>query len=387
MSAAHDDGRAVAIVCEHLAWFGGNGRLTEAIARKLPAAGIHALEFDLPRASGPPHRFSFAGRVRGHPVGAPNRRLLAPSYAWRVSRFDLGDPAVVLALGGHGWTLAAPLPPGARMLAYYSGPAPSLYTRREGYLSEQALPARAAFRLSMPALRAHDRRLLRRPHRLATTSTWSAREIERIHSRPAEVLHPGIRLDLFTPGPPGDGPGEYALMVTRLTAHKRVAEVMEAFREMPKRRLVIAGTGQIEAELRAAAPANVSFAGFVPDEELVELYRGAAMLVHPSPEEFGMVMAEAQACGTPVIGAREGGALDIIEEGATGTFTDGLRPGDIRDAIDRLDAAQIDPVACRASAERFSEERFLAGLIALVDAELELVRRGRSAGGNGQGGA
>ena len=54
------------------------------------------------------------------------------------------------------------------------------------------------------------------------------------------------------------------------------------------------------------------------DEELRSLYRRSRAMVYPVDEDFGIVMAEAQACGTPVISIDAGGALDIVEHGRTG---------------------------------------------------------------------
>ena len=76
----------------------------------------------------------------------------------------------------------------------------------------------------------------------------------------------------------------------------------------------------------------------------------AAALLFPIrwPEPFGLVMAEALACGTPVIAFREGSVPEVLEHGVTGFV--GVVEDDLVDAVARLD--ELDRGACRAMAER-----------------------------------
>ena len=84
------------------------------------------------------------------------------------------------------------------------------------------------------------------------------------------------------------------------------------------------------------------------------LGRAAALLMLIEWEEpFGIVMAEALACGTPVIGYRRGAVPEVVEHGATGFLCDSL--ADATHAVLRL--PQIDRSECRAACERrFSSE-------------------------------
>jgi len=70
----------------------------------------------------------------------------------------------------------------------------------------------------------------------------------------------------------------------------------------------------------------VRFLGFVPEEELPDLYRASDLFVlctreaaeRQEVEGFGLVFLEAQACGTPVVGVRSGGIPDAVKEGEGG---------------------------------------------------------------------
>jgi glycosyltransferase involved in cell wall biosynthesis len=96
---------------------------------------------------------------------------------------------------------------------------------------------------------------------------------------------------------------------------------------------------------------RVRYAGPVDDKQKNELLGEARALLMPIlwEEPFGIVMAEAMACGTPVIGLRRGAVPEVVEDGVTGF---------IADSIDEVVAAtararEIDRAACRARVEKF----------------------------------
>jgi glycosyltransferase involved in cell wall biosynthesis len=206
--------------------------------------------------------------------------------------------------------------------------------------------------------------VLAAPDALAANSSYSARGLERAIGRPVQVIYPPVRTDFFTPA---ERPRPHYLVVSRLRPHKRIDVVIEAFRRIGEP-LVIAGEGLWRDRFERDAPPNVSFAGHVGDEELRELYRTSRALISASVEEFGLCLAEALACGTPVVAPRAGGSGEIVADGVNGVALDSVDPDSVVRAVERLDAAPPDPAECRRSAERFSVERFEAELAELIDA-------------------
>src|SRR5205807_7400354 len=110
-------------------------------------------------------------------------------------------------------------------------------------------------------------------------------------------------------------------------------------RDLSGLRYLIAGAGPEEPVLRRLVDGLglshiVDFLGFVPDEDLPDLYRAADLIVMPSAflpgrwdliEGFGIAFAEASASGKPVIAGRSGGTEDAVQDGVTGRLVD---PGD-----------------------------------------------------------
>jgi glycosyltransferase involved in cell wall biosynthesis len=164
--------------------------------------------------------------------------------------------------------------------------------------------------------------------------------------------------------------GEAYVIASRLVPYKRVDLVAEAFRAMPDRKLIIAGDGAEMPKVRAAArdAPNITILGRVPQAELVALLQSARAFLYPAEEDFGIGMVEAQACGTPLIAFRRGGAADILRDGETGVLFPEQTAASIAEAVHRFETLSITPEACRANAERFSNAVFRERLLDAIRA-------------------
>ncbi len=359
-------GRLV-IVHDQAADLGGQERAVQALIEHYPSATALAPRFVATnRPAG--HRATWDGRTRLLGRGRDRRRaFLAPLYGLRVARAGVQEADVVLSITQGGWSLAARVPPSTPHVCYSFGLPPHLYGFWRPYLNDEPRALRPALLAALPALRAYDRSMLRRPRRLITCSEFAARGLQRVHGRAAEVVYPPVRTHFFTPG---RAERRAFLMVARLVSFKGVDMVIEAFRGLEDE-LVVAGDGPALPQLRRIAPANVSFVGACDDAGLLRHYRSSRALICPSVETFGIAMGEAQACGTPVIGARAGGAPEAVRDGVTGILLDHPDPRSIAEGVRALDSAALSPRACRESAERFSEDRFTRAIDRILIGELE----------------
>ena len=122
---------------------------------------------------------------------------------------------------------------------------------------------------------------------------------------------------------------------------------------------------------------NIVYVGPVNDQQKNELLGRARGLLMPIlwEEPFGIVMAEAMACGTPVLGFARGAVPEVVEHGVTGFVTNSI--DGLVSAVGRL--SEIDRTACRARVERlFSDAAVIEGYLA-VYAEMIACRTGRLA--------
>ena len=118
----------------------------------------------------------------------------------------------------------------------------------------------------------------------------------------------------------------YWLSVNRFYPIKRIELQLEAFRQMPDKKLIVSGDyaegdhsiGYME-KLQRLRPSNVEFRFADNQAELLALYAGCEGFVATSKEEaFGMAVVEAMASGKPVVAVNEGGFMETVLHGETG---------------------------------------------------------------------
>jgi phosphatidylinositol alpha-1,6-mannosyltransferase len=145
------------------------------------------------------------------------------------------------------------------------------------------------------------------------------------------------------------------LSVGRLIKRKGHDRIIKALSEVIKRIpdvfLVIVGKGPEETYLKTLARDMqlydyVKFAGSVSEEQKISYYQSCDVFIMPSfeirkadmndYEGFGIVYAEANACGKPVIAGRSGGMQDAVIDGVTGLMVDPDNIGEISETIIRL---------------------------------------------------
>jgi glycosyltransferase involved in cell wall biosynthesis len=128
------------------------------------------------------------------------------------------------------------------------------------------------------------------------------------------------------------------ISVTRLLERKGLHHLMEAIAKPTALnvQLDIVGTGSYEQQLRDKCRAlglknRIRFKGFVRREALPALYRNADLFVLPSQtESFGLVFAEAMACGLPILATSVGGIPELVRDGVDGYLVKPAHPGELR---------------------------------------------------------
>jgi len=207
--------------------------------------------------------------------------------------------------------------------------------------------------------RAVARRLARRQHQIIAISQTTADDLAKYFGQTENVtvVPNGVDLQRFSPGPPGVARAvvaqrfglhdPYFLYVARLEhPGKNHIRLIQAFNELKSERpmnwrLVLAGSDwrgadAIHAAVRQSPFANeINCLGFVPDDDLPFLYRGAEVVVCPSLYEgFGLPVLEAMACARPVISSNRGALAEVA--GSAAILFDPEDPSALKRQLARL---------------------------------------------------
>jgi glycosyltransferase involved in cell wall biosynthesis len=153
--------------------------------------------------------------------------------------------------------------------------------------------------------------------------------------------------------------GEYALFVGRLVKSKGVPAMVEAWKELPGIPLHIVGDGPCSEQIGAAQAGgklpSVTYRGRLPRAETLAAMKNARFLVFPSEwyEGFPVTIAEAFACGVPVVASRLGAMQEIIADGVTGLH---FEAGDVQDLRRKAQWAWEHPAEMQEMGRRARQE-------------------------------
>lgn len=206
-----------------------------------------------------------------------------------------------------------------------------------------------------------DRQTSRRPDYIVTNSQNIADRVQKSYRREASVLYPPVAIDDLLELPVSSG--DYFIYFGRLEKYKCVDMAIRACIAAGQK-IKIIGTGSYEQELRdlvkeEQADDVVEFMGWMVGQKLHKQIAGAKAFIFPGPDEdFGMVMVESLAAGTPVIAFDLGGAREILEDGVTGVVIKTFSQEALNDVVSSFDPKQYRVAACRKRSRDFGAQAF-----------------------------
>lgn len=351
----------IALVHEWLAKRAGSEKVFEELARIFPDADLYALTMS------PEIEFEFDRPVtttilQHHRILRDTRSITLPimPVAWKM----LGQRSYDIVISSsHAFARYCPLNVGLHLSYVYTPMRYAWTPEIDGRAASKALgPARALLRFI-------DLRSTDRVQSFAGISTAVAERIERFYGRSAEVIFPPVDLRQFTPRTNDTNRQDYILGFSRWIPYKRLESVIHTAERLG-RPAVIAGSGPEQEHLvRVARESNadVTFVRKPTDQELIELYRDAAVLVFPAIEDFGIIPLEAQACGTPVAAFAQGGALDTVLPGVTGELADEYSVSSLAEATNRAISLDLNTLEAKRHLGTFGYPTFRKRVAAWVE--------------------
>lgn len=367
--------KKIALIHDFLIQYGGAERVLEVLCEMFPEAPIYTLLYDAEKMRG---KFS----AKGGPASGWKKREMHTSFLQKFPKFfrkrykfllplmpvapetfDLRDYDLIISSSGA-WSKGIVTKLDTVHIAYIHSPMRFVWDYNEKYLSENRKEhLKFLIRPFLTYLRIWDKSAADRPDYLIANSKYTRDRIEKYYRRESKVIYPPVNhgtrnMEHKTEDNLSDK--KYFLIVSRLSAYKKIDCVIEAFNklELP---LIIIGEGKERKHLKSIANKNIKILGWIPDEKVSQYYSNARAFIFPTVDDFGIAPVEAMMHGVPVLAIRKGGAKEIVEEGINGEFFDAQIPEIIADCVRRFmeKEKEYNRQAIIDKAEKFGKERFI----------------------------
>ncbi|WAD27751.1 glycosyltransferase family 4 protein [Pseudomonadaceae bacterium T75] len=364
----------IAIVHDWLVTYAGAERVLAGLIETWPDADLFAvIDFlsDEDRASlgGKRATTTFIQQL---PKAKTHYQKYLPLMPLAIEQLDMSAYDLVIS-SSHAVAKGVLTGPNQLHISYVHSPIRYAWDLQHQYLHEASLDrgikAKLA-RMLLHYMRMWDQRTASGVDEFIANSHFIGRRINKSYRRESTVIYPPVDTRNFTLYAEKE---DFYLTASRLVPYKRIPMIVEAFSRMPDKKLIVIGAGPEMDKARELASPNVTLMGYQNFAVLLHHMQRARAFVFAAEEDFGIAPIEAQACGTPVIAFGRGGVLETVRgidhPEPTGVFYDEQTAESLIAAIGKFEAQahHIFPDACRASAERFSTERFRQEIKAFVE--------------------
>lgn len=356
---------SVGIIADWLVTFAGSEKVIAEFIKLYPHADIYSVVDFLSDES----RKKFYGKeattsfIQRLPFAKKKYQQYLPLMPLAIEQLDVTGHDIVLS-SSHAVAKGVLTGPDQLHISYVHSPIRYAWDFQHQYLRESGLNKGLKGKLArwfLHKIRIWDYRTAHGVDHFIANSQFIARRIKKVYGRDADVIYPPVDVERFTLQ---ENKEDFYFTASRMVPYKRIDLIVEAFSQMPDKKLVVIGDGSEMAKIKAKAGRNIEILGYQPDEVMQDYMRRAKAFVFAAEEDFGITPVEAQASGTPVIAFGKGGVLETIrpygEKNATGVFFAEQTAESLIKAVRHFDKIQdsILPLDCRENALKFSGERF-----------------------------
>jgi glycosyltransferase involved in cell wall biosynthesis len=363
----------VVLIHDWLTGMRGGEKCLEPICRRWPDARLLTLLHKRGSVSPEIERVSIRPSwLNRLPLVESYYRYLLPfmpfAAGWRISDTDL-----IISMS-HAVAKSASPASGIPHICYCFTPMRYAWHMKESYFRASGFAGRLkakAIDALLSRIREWDRRTADRVTHFIGISNTVRDRIRDCYGRDAAVIYPPVDTDFYTPSE--QAREDFYLVVSALAPYKRFDLAIDTCRRLGKK-LIVIGSGQEFAKLKASAGSGISFLGWQPDSVIRDHFRRAKALLFPGEEDFGIVPLEAQACGCPVIGYGCGGLTETVRplghaNNPTGVFFEEQTVDAFAAAVERFErnADRFDSRSARQQALLFGKQRFETELFGFID--------------------
>ncbi|MFA4922905.1 MAG: glycosyltransferase family 4 protein [Ignavibacteriaceae bacterium] len=299
-------------------------------------------------------KFPQTSFIQKLPFAKKHHRTYLPLFPLAIEQFDLSAYDVILS-SSH--AVAKGVISSAQQLhiCYCHTPMRYAWDFTHQYLKEsnfQKGVKAAIVKLFLHYLRMWDYSTANRVDYFIANSKYIARRIKKIYNKDADVIYPPVDTKLF---PCETNKEDYYVTASRFVPYKRIDLIVEAFAKMPGKKLLVIGEGSEKEKIYSKAKTNIEFLGYQEGDALKKYLQKAKAFVFAAEEDFGIIVVEALACGTPVIALRKGGTAETVVHLENGIHFTEQTPEAIMHAVLEFEKneKQFDPLAISHFAAQF----------------------------------
>ena len=353
----------VAIVCDWLVSYAGAERVLEKMLEVFPKADLFCVVDFIPEVEREflQYKNTKTTFIQKIPAARKYYRSYLPLMPLAIEQLDVSAYDLVIS-SSHAVAKGIMTGPDQLHISYIHSPIRYAWDLQHQYLQESGLIRGLKSwlaRLILHYIRIWDYRTANGVDYFIANSGFIARRVRKVYGRKAAVIYPPVDVDAFNFS---DKKEDYYLTASRMVPYKKVRLIVEAFNQMPGKKLIVIGDGPEFSHIQAIAKSNIQLMGFQPFEVLKDRMQKAKAFIFAAEEDFGITPVEAQACGTPVIAYGKGGVLETVQNGeqATGVLFEKQTTEAIIEAVKEFEdnKASFDYYRCRLNAEKFSVENF-----------------------------
>ena len=334
----------VAIVHEWLTVIAGSESCFKEFAAIYPEADIFVLVSDqksLEKLNIDPSRVtnSFIQKL---PKSRTKWKNYLPLFPFAIEQFDLSGYDLIIS-SSHAVAKGVITNANQIHICYIYSPIRYAWDLYHQYLDESNL--KKGFKgliakLVLHKIRKWDRTTANNVDEFIPISKYIEKRVWRTYRRESyKVIYPPVAVNEFTLKEEKE---DFYLAASRLVPYKKIDLIVDAFSQMPEKKLIVIGDGPDLDKIKEKAKENVMILGYQSFEVLKDHMQRAKAFVFAAEEDFGIIPIEAQACGTPVIAFGKGGSLETvkgkfvgqqIEENDTGIYFEKQNIDSLVDAL------------------------------------------------------
>lgn len=348
----------VALIQDWLTIIGGSEYVLKEIASLYPDADIYTLvarDETIQKLGFQKHKVH-TSFIQHLPYAKTRYRNYLPLFPLAIEQFDLSGYDLIIS-SSHAVAKGVLTHAGQIHICYCHSPMRYAWDLYHQYIKDFNGIKGYLVRKLLHRMRQWDFVSANRVDYFIANSDYIGKRIKKNYHRDSVTIYPNVAVDNFEVY---ENKEDFYVTCSRFVPYKRMDLVVQAFAQMPDKKLYVIGDGPTFKKVQKMAANNIVLLGYQPFDVLKNYLSKAKAFIFAAEEDFGIVPVEAQACGTPVIAYGKGGATETVIHNKTGVFYYEQSAASIINAVSYFERniSIFNPAEIGAHAAQFSSARF-----------------------------